>query len=843
MLDILPESEEVSPRVNIETQTDKTQASDFEEVITTNKTSDETSNTGKEFIECGTLLSKVDIGAFSDSMDLSDDGDEHNTSAGFICDGDKREITDHDKARPKSAQSVKSPKMLKDARDVKYMPSPTPSSTPDVSRISAPEEGSAGHNESMRSEALRASMDFEPDNNDEKQNDITNDSNSGEPPKCSTRISQVQSVDVNMDSTEKLSNSAVSPVEMSSKSYGDPNSRSSDTLTAQTCSTDLGRYMVYSVDTLISSGTTLPHVGDVPEMEVLPEGEDLTPVPEQDEDLASTQKSETSYAMVDNSTKEGKEEAVCMMEGLRPVRRGSYTLDQPSPALVKSQCTAEEVKNAESCHVHQDSDNEKEVMTVKRNGAEGKVAKKAELNEQSAPSSESRSFKLTSSMEDLKMKVVQRKLEFDEDEEYQQQEIGVPESTNTPAVKETSERQGKEEHLARYLENLSQLPGMKPYKRKVQHTNVGSGKITSTNSTVKDGISDINIVPHDTLEMESTNSQRLSAKFTEQLLNQVQIQDFDMDSLASSNYYQGQENTGNCGVPAGETIQHSVEEEFLNTQLDYFETLRQQLINQQQQQLRTLMAEQQKQQLLFQQEILRQGQSLLQNIQTGTLPIKTHQSLPANIHAGHIYPSQSFSDVSVQSEVQPLPVDLLQHHQQQQLMSQSPWILNSGGLSHLSTEEQLLAQFFNTSHQPQIPFQDSVYNHEQSTTSTKAKHSNQAQKVSFSVDSDQPVSKLSQRTDVPYTSQDTLSGMNSSLNQSDGELDISVVAGVQVPQFPGNVSHTSPRHFPNGTPTAKAQSTPKSALKKTSPRSPGSLGSSPSQRVRISVNEPVCDRF
>ena len=846
LLEILPETEGESPRVNTETQTDKTKASDFEEVITTNKECSETSNTNTEIVESGTLLSKVDIGAFSDSIGSSDSEDEHNTSTGIVCDGNVSEIADIDKARPKSEQSVKSPKMLKDAHDVKHVPSPTPSSTPDVSRISAPEEGSAWHNESMRSEALRASMDFEPDDADDKHKNVANDNDNDQPPNCSTRISQVPSVGVDLDLTEKLSSSAVSPVQMSSsKSCADTNSKSSDTLTAQTCSTDLGRYMAYSVDTLISSVTTLPHVGNVPEVEAPSECEDLTPVPEQDEELISTQRSEVSLpsAVNDNSSNDGKEDASGIIEGLRPVRRGSYTIDQPSPALLKSQCTADEARSQESSCVHQDSDNEKEVLTVKRNGNGGKKGEADTSKEQGTASSESRSFKLTSSMEDLKMKVVQRKLEFEE--EQQHQENSVPESNNTPAViKETSEKEGKEEHLARYLQHLSQLPGMKPYERKVKHTNMKSNVLTNTKSSTKDRSPETDDIPQDTLEMESTNSQRLSAKFTEQLLNQMQGEGFDMDSLASLNYYQGQENFGDCPVSVGEVTQQSIEEEFLNTQLQYFEQSRQQLINQQQEQLRTLMVEQQKQQLLFQQEILRQGQSLLQNIQTGTLPINTHQSLPTSIPTAPLYPSQSISEVSMQSEAQTCPVDLLQQYQQQ-LLSQSPWILNSGGLSHLSTEEELLAQFFNN-YQTPMESQEFANSRKQSTASkkrpTKVKpQSSQPQKVSFSIDSDQPMSKKSQRTDAAFTFQDTMSGLNSSLNQSGGELDISVVAGVQVPQFLGNVCHTSPRHFPNGTPTAKAQSTPKSALKKTSPKSPKSPGSSPGQRFQTSINEPVSD--
>ena len=847
---MLPEVENTSPRVSTETQTDKTKASDFEEVVPTNKEETEKMDTGNDSILSGTLLSKVDIAAFSDSMELSDGEEEHNVSVARVNEDVHSEIKDMLKARPKSSDSVKSPKMLKDASDAKYVPSPTPSSTPDVSRISHAEEGSVGHNESMRSEALRASMDFEPEDDDSESEDTLDVKNSGDdPPKCSTRISQVASLEVNTESVEKPKDSAISPGLMSSKSCGDMVSGSSDTTTMQTNSTDLARYMARSVDTIVSSGTTLPYVGDVRDAET---AEDLTPVPEQDEDRASTQQSEAT-------------ESSPVKEGLKLIRRGSYTLERPSPALVQSQCTADEINIEKSPVVSQESVDEKEVATVKRIDQNSSSEKENNTNkpsetregqEGSVPSSGTRSFKLTSSMEDLKMKIVQRKLDFDD----QLKENGTsssPQGIKDDGIKVESEKEGKEEHLARYLENLSQVPGMKPYKRKIKPTNVESSGWGDTRLPVNGGIPNtVNSHAQDPLEIESSNSQRLSAKFTEQLLNQLKEQDFDMDSLASLNYYQAQQNLsqdaafGGGYLSPGETVQLSTEEDYLSKQLDHFETLRQQLINQQQEQLRTLMVEQQKQQLLFQQEILRQGQSLLQSIQSGSLPIQSHGPLPVQAHRSlpvdmstmsMMYPSQNPAAISLQSETQTCPVDLLQQYQQH-LISQNPWVLNSSGSQHVSTEEELLSQFFNNSHQMQRS-QNTRLSQEQTTSSRNKTRkpkprTSQGQKVSFSVDSDQLQLVNSQRTDTTAMSQqDTLQDLDSSLNKSEAELDVSVVAGVQVPQFPGVVSHTSPRHFPNGTPTATAQSTPKSVLKKSSPRSPRS---SPGQRRGdVVVNEPV----
>ena len=129
LLEMLPEVENTSPRVSAETQTDKTKASDFEEVVPTNKEETEKMGTGNDSILSGTLLSKVDIAAFSDSVELSDGEEEHNVSATLVNEDVHSEMKDMQKARPKSSDSVKSPQMLKDASDTKYVPSPTPSST------------------------------------------------------------------------------------------------------------------------------------------------------------------------------------------------------------------------------------------------------------------------------------------------------------------------------------------------------------------------------------------------------------------------------------------------------------------------------------------------------------------------------------------------------------------------------------------------------------------------------------------------------------------------------------------------------------------------------------------
>ncbi len=616
LVEIMPEAS-VS-RVTTETQTHASKAEDFEHVNTTNKTATEKPETetenakdktiaeketdgGMDISTAGSLLSRVDIGAF-DSMELTDDEDYKDCDDGSQSEnkenkddkkspgkvGDLQERQSDSRPSPQSASrpevspkaSVQSSKKTSSGTNknsnarpnanVKSssskmadgsgsgFPSPTPSSGPDVSRMrgSTTEEGSPGHNDSMRSEALRMSMDFENDDDDDDDDDTRNkeeqhflqsptalsDHAVGDTsgyPKCSTRNSNELKVPVRV--VKSLS-------ELSSISFksavDDLKSANTSTVHTNTCSTDLGQYLGHSHDTLKSSSTTLPHVNDSATNEAR-ETEDLTPVPEQAEDLTGTQKNK------EGSTKhmEGKDEErngenaqsseATDKSGSRLIRRGSYTLEKPSPALVKSQCTADEDVSSRDNTLN--SDGEADFATVKRKNAKSALAAGADdgpAHSESAASSDSRSFQLTSSMQDLNMKVVPRKLEFNEERKQKTRpEPSGDKSTSAPLNTKTlspSEREGKQEHLAKYLATLSQVPGMKPHKRK--------GKTAA---------SGLGISPGDTdpLEAGSTSSQRLSAKFTEQLLQQVQGREFEADSLSSS--------TCKPGASSGEFIQSS----------------------------------------------------------------------------------------------------------------------------------------------------------------------------------------------------------------------------------------------------------------------------------------------
>ena len=123
------------------------------------------------------------------------------------------------------------------------------------------------------------------------------------------------------------------------------------------------------------------------------------------------------------------------------------------------------------------------------------------------------------------------------------------------------EREGKQEHLERYLHTLSQMP---PFCHATDDADLHDNTETRSQTT----------------ELDDTNVSSLVAPL-------------DIDALASLS-----------------------EDDLLNVQQVYFERLREQLVREQQQQLSKLLAEQQKQQMLFQREILAQERDLLSQHRT-----------------------------------------------------------------------------------------------------------------------------------------------------------------------------------------------------------------------------------
>ena len=123
------------------------------------------------------------------------------------------------------------------------------------------------------------------------------------------------------------------------------------------------------------------------------------------------------------------------------------------------------------------------------------------------------------------------------------------------------EREGKQEHLQRYLHTLSQMP---PFCHATDDADLHDHTETRSQTT----------------ELDDTNVSSLVAPL-------------DIEALASLS-----------------------EDDLLNVQQVYFERLREQLVREQQQQLGKLLAEQQKQQMLFQREILAQERDLLSQHRT-----------------------------------------------------------------------------------------------------------------------------------------------------------------------------------------------------------------------------------
>ena len=147
------------------------------------------------------------------------------------------------------------------------------------------------------------------------------------------------------------------------------------------------------------------------------------------------------------------------------------------------------------------------------------------------------------------------------------------------------EREGKQEHLERYLHTLSQMP---PFGHATDDAELHDHTGTSGSQTT---------------ELDDTNISSLVAPL-------------DIDVLASLS-----------------------EDDLLNVQQVYFERLREQLVREQQQQLGKLLAEQQKQQMLFQREILAQERDLLSQHRTSGDAIR-HSSKSSTADRKNVTPQE-----------------------------------------------------------------------------------------------------------------------------------------------------------------------------------------------------------
>ena len=253
------------------------------------------------------------------------------------------------------------------------------------------------------------------------------------------------------------------------------------------------------------------------------------------------------------------------------LRRGSYTLASPSSALV----------NATQNGLKLDQERPKTHL-----GHTQPVSAKSPPDNltpspaQSEPPVISR-FELTSSMEDLKLKPVQRTLNFDDDSgsnqtqslsgkngdpsNRQQAEHEVHTSGGGQRVPQQPVTVGKEEHLRRYLQTLSQMPQLPP---------TGANDTAST----------------------TTSSTQSSPQAASQTSSPGQVQHHPQHGLVT---------TGDSAGLTDESLSRSLQIEF--------ESLQAKLLEQQQHQLSQLLVEQQRQQMLMQQEFIKYEALLLQS--------------------------------------------------------------------------------------------------------------------------------------------------------------------------------------------------------------------------------------
>ncbi len=411
----------------------------------------------------------------------------------------------------------------------------------------------------------------------------------------SGEISDIQEVPESLP--PRVSTALDIPHPISSQST-DMDSKSYD-ISMYTASTELAKYMANSQDTIKSSVTTLPHMA--------------TPISEEDEQIIppvtpTPSTKEPQYTDSDMSSKER-------------FKRGSYTLDNPSPALLMSTVQSPEQEQAPlNVEARPAQQQQNESSPAQKTG----VSNQAELqgiNLDSALSSSVTSFRMTTSMEDLRLKPVQRKLKYEDSEERQsnsesnytnlvQRAANVEESVTAQqqrreelvmTEKTDSERDGKQEHLHRYLAHLSEMPQLAGHQGATPDRSSKSSPASGYPQS-HDGLnySDISSASHSGRQYRVQN-QTLPADLGQVMLSAQELGQAPMSALDL------------------ESLGSLTESDIMHVQMEYFERLKQHMLQQQQQQLALLVTEQQKQQLLFQQEILKQGKQF-QN--------RLHQTMP-----------------------------------------------------------------------------------------------------------------------------------------------------------------------------------------------------------------------
>ena len=335
---------------------------------------------------------------------------------------------------------------------------------------------------------------------------------------------------------------------------------SEDTSQLYTDSTELAPYMLNATDaTIPSSLTTLPYNQEYSQKNS--SGATESPIGSSlplDSQPSSREKSTTSQETVSVDRPQ-----------LDRVRRDSYTLDHPSPILVD---------RPQLDRVRRDSytlDHPSPILVAAH--ARNTNSRSTEGTGSSEPSAQAKpkTFDLTSSMEDLKLKPgpqVQRRLEYTGAAKEQPKPIlknhtppqPTTQSPREPPVVQMDSKEGKEEHLHRYLQHLSQMPSYQDQIEPQSETYDDPGAYGS-----------------------ASDFQIGSAPYREPAVTPVSGEMFM--------------NVSGMGEMSQEDV--------MQLQMQYFEVMRQQMMEQQQQQLTQLFTYQEREQVLLQQEILQQQQN------------------------------------------------------------------------------------------------------------------------------------------------------------------------------------------------------------------------------------------
>lgn len=343
--------------------------------------------------------------------------------------------------------------------------------------------------------------------------------------------------------------------------HGDGN-QSEEITKFYTTSTELANYMAASMDTIPSSLSTLPYA---------PQLSQGSPSPRRKDDTNPL-----------------------------PLVRRSYTLDEPSPALLNS-AKANRSRNADGEH--------------------------------GGPATEVVSAPLTSSMEDLKMRPAQRRLDYSEkqnsdstqgdEKPLETNHTGPIPSDKSPVLPPVdAESDGKYEHLRRYLHHISQMP--RPHLLPDPQMELTSDPTQS--EVIAMAANECDSPSHNTwagVAARTTVSDVASHAPVQQVDN-------DNGSTAHPTYFPSPYavNSKRCSdinhvghnisksdnripedkglvpeaaAPDSEPVDH---EEFLQAQLRYFDTMRQDLMQQQQRQLSQLLQQQEQQQAALQEELM-----------------------------------------------------------------------------------------------------------------------------------------------------------------------------------------------------------------------------------------------